>query len=66
MSVWGVYGVYMRQNKGNMIFLIFRYFRTTLARAPGFSENTACKRFDAVSDKRHRINQSLSVPPSQC
>ena len=37
MSVWGVYGVYMKQNKGNMIFLIFRYFRTALARAPGFS-----------------------------
>ena len=63
MSVWGVYGAYMRQNKGDMIFLIFR---TALARAPGFSENTVSKRFDAVSEKRHRISQSLSVPPSKC
>ena len=60
MSVWGVYGAYMRQNKGNMIFLIFR---TALARALGFSVS---KRFDAVSEKRHRISQSLSVPPSKC
>ena len=63
MSAWGVYGAYMRQNRGNVIFLIFR---TALARAPGFSENTASKRFDAVSEKMHRIGQSLSAPPSQC